>query len=118
MARLYRIGEVLHQDYDGPEASFEALIPPHVLHEFEKFIIQDNPDESGEKQDSELCESESKTTEKDASDDPTGNEREIGSECENHGEPGGSRYASPDQGNTGERTPQRTPSEKRSGITQ
>lgn len=41
MARLYRLGEVLSQDYDGPEAQFEVLLPPHVLYDFEKYIIPD-----------------------------------------------------------------------------
>ena len=41
MAKLFRVGEVLFQDYDGPEAIFEALLPPHMVHDFEDFLVED-----------------------------------------------------------------------------
>lgn len=52
MAKLYRVGEVLEQDYDGPVARFEVLIPPHVAHEFEEYVIVANEYEHDEKDES------------------------------------------------------------------
>lgn len=52
MAKLFRSGEVLEKDYDGPEASFQVLLPPHVLHEFGKYIVNSSF-ENSEMKDSE-----------------------------------------------------------------
>jgi len=41
IARLHEVGEVVEIDYDGPEASIRARIPPYVVNEFERFIKAD-----------------------------------------------------------------------------
>ena len=38
IARLHKVGEVVEIDYDGPETSIRAGIPPYVLNEFASFI--------------------------------------------------------------------------------
>ncbi len=41
IARLYAMGQVVEQHYDGDMARFKARIPPHLHREFEPFIVAD-----------------------------------------------------------------------------
>ncbi len=41
IARLHQVGEVVEIDYEGPETSIRARIPPHFLKEFERFVRTD-----------------------------------------------------------------------------
>jgi GTP-binding protein HflX len=45
IARLHAVGQVLESDYDGAGgARFKALIPPHLRHEFERFVHRKSPE--------------------------------------------------------------------------
>lgn len=99
MAKLYRVGEVLECNYDGPEAEFHVLLPPHVVHEFEKFVI---------KQDESLNEDESQNLPEPQVPDENEIENKDIKRCENDEpdkpEPGPGQEQKPD-------TDQGTPSE-------
>jgi GTP-binding protein HflX len=43
MARLHAVGQVLEQRYEGPRAWFRAQIPPHVAHEFTRYVSETKP---------------------------------------------------------------------------
>ena len=38
-ARLHALGQVLESKYDGKKAWFRAQIPPHVAHEFARYVV-------------------------------------------------------------------------------
>jgi GTP-binding protein HflX len=41
IARLHAVGQILETDYgEGDEASFKALVPPHLAHEFSRFATK------------------------------------------------------------------------------
>ena len=39
ISRLHALGQIVEQDYSGPEARFRVRIPPYVRHEFERFVV-------------------------------------------------------------------------------
>jgi GTP-binding protein HflX len=41
MARLHSLAQIVEQDYSGEQAHFRARIPPHVRHEFDRFVQED-----------------------------------------------------------------------------
>ncbi|MFM7103782.1 MAG: GTPase HflX [Verrucomicrobiota bacterium] len=41
ISRLHAIGQIVEQDYSGPEARFRVRIPPYARHEFEPFVVPD-----------------------------------------------------------------------------
>ncbi len=41
IARVHAVGQILHSDYERPDAvHFRVLIPPHVRHEFRKYAVE------------------------------------------------------------------------------
>lgn len=42
ISRLHALGQIVEQDYSGPEAWFRVRIPPYVRHEFERFVLPEN----------------------------------------------------------------------------
>ncbi len=43
IARLHAIAQVIERDYEGAAARFKAHVPPHLLHEFKPFLVEENP---------------------------------------------------------------------------
>ncbi len=41
MARLHEIGQVVEKDYNGEKARLKVRIPPHLMSEFERFVVAD-----------------------------------------------------------------------------
>ncbi len=39
ISRLHALGQIVEQDYSGPEARFRVRIPPYARHEFEQYIV-------------------------------------------------------------------------------
>lgn len=39
IARLHAVAQIMEQDYSGETARFRARIPPHVRHEFDRFVV-------------------------------------------------------------------------------
>ena len=42
ISRLHALGQIVEQNYSGPEAWFRVRIPPYVRHEFERFVLPEN----------------------------------------------------------------------------
>ena len=38
IARLHAVAQVVERDYEGEQARFTAHIPPHLVHEFKRFM--------------------------------------------------------------------------------
>ncbi len=43
LARLHTLGQVLDEDFSGEVARVRAMVPPHIRHEFARFIVADVP---------------------------------------------------------------------------
>jgi GTP-binding protein HflX len=41
IARLHAMAQVVELDYDGPLTRLKARMPPHLLHELERFIVRE-----------------------------------------------------------------------------
>jgi GTP-binding protein HflX len=41
IARLHEVGQVVERDYEGESARFKVRIPPHLHHEFQKFVVKE-----------------------------------------------------------------------------
>lgn len=41
IARLHAVAQVLETDYKGASAKFLAQVPPHIVHEFKAFIVEE-----------------------------------------------------------------------------
>ncbi len=41
IARLHAVGQIVERDYNGKKARFRVRIPPHVRHEFERFVVDE-----------------------------------------------------------------------------
>ena len=41
IARLHAVAQIVEQDYSGEQAYFRARIPPHVRHEFDRFVQEE-----------------------------------------------------------------------------
>ena len=41
IARLHAVAQVLETDYKGARAKFLAQVPPHIVHEFKAFIVEE-----------------------------------------------------------------------------
>jgi GTP-binding protein HflX len=41
IARLHALAQIVEQDYSGEQAYFRARIPPHVRHEFDRFVQEE-----------------------------------------------------------------------------
>ena len=40
IARLHAVAQVVERDYEGETARFKARIPPHLMTEFERFVVE------------------------------------------------------------------------------
>jgi len=49
IARVHALGQVVRTDYEGPTARLTARIPPHVMFEFERFLVNEPNGEAKEK---------------------------------------------------------------------
>ncbi|MBI3877125.1 MAG: GTPase HflX [Verrucomicrobia bacterium] len=50
IAKLHAHAQVLVSDYDGPSARFKARVPPHLLFEFERYVVGEANDEAAEQE--------------------------------------------------------------------
>jgi GTP-binding protein HflX len=39
IAKLHSVAQVVERDYSGEQARFKAHVPPHLMHEFKRFIV-------------------------------------------------------------------------------
>ena len=50
IARLHAVAQVLESDYKGASAKFLAQVPPHIVHEFKAFIVEEAAKPAARKQ--------------------------------------------------------------------